>query len=259
MAAFITQHLLPLGNPPPGHLHPASESLKRTIIPPLDSGFPSTTTTRIQHPTPATSPQHQQHPVPTATATRPLADPHTITQLLHTFHTQQHDSTTTGTTAPAGDGGAHPAFDLAETRSCYTIYGDLPGLRWADVTVKTDDVLCTVTISGTLLRGKPGEVAIRDGVQFVRGDQPGEEGGVVHWHVRERGAGKFRRQFHLPVGAVEMAAARARMQEGVVVVVVPKTMGEMVREGVVKGRRVVWEMEGGVLVEGDGGGGNVGT
>ncbi|KAK1833879.1 HSP20-like chaperone [Podospora conica] len=241
MAFYLTQHLPPLGTPPPGHLHPASpESFKRTVIPPLDSGFPSTTTTRFQHP-PASQQQQQQQQPPT----HPLADTQTLTHLLHTFHTHQHDNTT-GTAASNG-GNPHPAFDLAETRSCYTIYGDLPGLRRSDVTVETDDVLCTVTISGTLTRKKPGEVQVREGVQLV---QDGEDG--VHWHVRERGAGKFRRQFHLPVGTVEMAAARARMEEGVLAVVVPKTVGEMAREGVVRGRKVVWEMEGGGGVGGGG-------
>lgn len=245
MAFYITKHLPALGTPPPGHVHPgSSESFKRTVIPPLDSGFPSTTTTRFVNPAPTTS-QQQQQQQQQPTNTHPIANPETLTHLLHTFHTHQHGNNA-GTTNNNGSGGTHPAFDLAETRSCYTIYGDLPGLRRADVTVETDDVLCTVTFSGTLARGKPGEVEVREGVELVQGGQPGEEsGGGVHWHVRERGAGKFRRQFHLPVGTVEMATARARMEEGVVVVVVPKTMGEMAREGVVRGRKVSWDVEGG--------------
>lgn len=249
MAFYITKHLPPLGTPSPGHVQPGcSENFKQTVITPLDSGFPSTTTTRFEHSAATTSPQQQQQQQQPPTNTHPIANPETLTHLLHTFHTHQHDNST-GTTNKNGSGGTHPAFDLAETRSCYTIYGDLPGLRQADVTVETDDVLCTVTISGTLAQGKPGEVKVREGVELVEGDKPGDEAGV-HWHVRERGTGKFRRQFHLPVGTVEMAMARARMEEGVLIVVVPKTMGEMAREGVVRGRRVVWEMQGGVISEG---------
>lgn len=49
----------------------------------------------------------------------------------------------------------HPHFDLVETKTCYAVYGELPGLGQEDVAVEANDHLFTVTISGELRRPTP--------------------------------------------------------------------------------------------------------
>lgn len=104
----------------------------------------------------------------------------------------------------------------------------------------------TVTISGVLSRPIPKEVENLEAVvEQYSGDDDSEVNGKekdpedgLHWHVREREVGQFKRQFHLPVGLANMAAVKATMEDGLLTVRVPKTVAEVYREGVQHRRRV---------------------
>ena len=97
--------------------------------------------------------------------------------------TTTNQETMTTSTAPLGKTNemsitTHPNFDLVETKTTYTIYGDLPGLKRGDVHVETDDLLFTITVSGTLARGFPREVTeLVELVDFgLRGGYPHQSG-----------------------------------------------------------------------------------
>ncbi|KAM7187707.1 HSP20-like chaperone [Rhypophila sp. PSN 637] len=51
----------------------------------------------------------------------------------------------------------HPHFDMVETKTCYAVYGGLPGLGREDVAVEANDHLFTLTIAGELKRPAPQE------------------------------------------------------------------------------------------------------
>ncbi|KAM7196877.1 hypothetical protein V8F20_006844 [Naviculisporaceae sp. PSN 640] len=53
---------------------------------------------------------------------------------------------------------ANPHFDMVETKNCYAVYGELPGLSQKDIAVEANDHLFTLTISGELKRPIPKEV-----------------------------------------------------------------------------------------------------
>lgn len=61
----------------------------------------------------------------------------------------------------------------------------------------------------------------------------------LHFHVKERRVGQFKREFHLPMGLGNMAAVSASMEDGLLTVRVPKTVAEVYREGLQHKRKVV--------------------
>lgn len=143
----------------------------------------------------------------------------------------------------------HPHFDLAESKTCYAVYGELPGLETDAVNVEVNDHLFTITVSGDLKRPLPpgASDAAPNNVGVVHKDaQPSppaepasaaaessktgeataqkatETEGDLRWHVTERRTGHFRRAFQFPVEQVDMSAVKASMQAGLLTIVVPK-------------------------------------
>ncbi|KAK0649199.1 HSP20-like chaperone [Cercophora newfieldiana] len=242
MAAYITRHLPHL--PAPRHLTSIhSDGLKTTIIPPLPlSPPPTATTTSPTTPPPEPSPPALA-PAPTNTH---VFDQDTFAHFLHAFH-EHYNPYPSGTQMTTPIGTTHPHFDLVESKTTYTIYGELPGLKRSDVHVETNDLMFTVTISGVLRRSIPAEVENLEAVAEFYGGE-GEDGGKdgkkdveggLHWHVQERQVGTFKRQFHLPMGLGNMAKVKASMEDGLLTVSVPKTVAEVYREGVQHRRKVV--------------------
>ncbi|KAK0611907.1 HSP20-like chaperone [Immersiella caudata] len=217
MAAYITRHLPHLSAP--RHLTSIhDDGLKTTIIPPL----------------PLSPPLHVvPSPPPEPTSSTHVLDPDTLSRFLHAFH--EHYTTSSPAsprtkTPPSGT--IHPRFDLVESKTTYTIYGELPGLKRSDISVETNDLMFTVTISGVLQRSVPTEVKTLEELAEHYGRVGKDPEGGLYWHVKEREVGRFKREFHLPMGLGNMAGVRASMEDGLLVVSVPKTVAEVYREGV---------------------------
>ncbi|KAK4445880.1 HSP20-like chaperone [Podospora aff. communis PSN243] len=238
MAAFITRHLPQLSAPRQlSSIH--DDGLKTTVIPPLPLNPPL----RVVSPSPPSEPTSPAAP-PTPTH---VLDPDTLHHFLHAFHEHYTTSPQTTTSASgAGTSTTHPHFDLVESKTTYTIYGELPGLKRNDITVETNDLMFTVTISGVLRRSIPTEVEnLEELAEQYGGEDDGknpEEG--LYWHVKEREVGRFKREFQLPVGLGNMAGVKASMEDGLLVVSVPKTVAEVYREGVQHRRVSVGEGSG---------------
>ncbi|KAK0625017.1 hypothetical protein B0T17DRAFT_258844 [Bombardia bombarda] len=81
----------------------------------------------------------------------------TLAHLLHTFHTHYHTGHDDNDNENENDHQeiAHPRFDLIESMTCYTLYGELPSLDRDDVMLETNDRLFTVTISGVFKQSAP--------------------------------------------------------------------------------------------------------
>lgn len=208
------------------------DGLRTTVIPLLSPHSPpAATTTRIPE---ASSPLPSEPQV---------FDQKTLAHFLQAFHSQS------GNERERDEAGtAHPRFDLAETMTGYTIYGELPGLKREDVSVQTNDLLFTITISGVLRKHVPDEVRDLPPTREHSGTRNGNEEKEknekwIHWHVEERHVGRFSRAFHLPVGKEDMACVKASMSDGLLVITVPKTVAEIYREEVSQERQV--EIEGG--------------
>ena len=304
MAAYLTHHLL---SPTAArhlsitHFDRDGRHMKTTIIPPLPPSPTIASITTNSNSTTTTAP-----PPGNSNAT---FSPATLAHFLHAFHTAYNsqlsssnsanpakvnsntssnpslDSSGSNTNSAnsipgteesqrANQSGAHPNFDLAESKTGYTIYGSLPGLNRESVSVETDDLLFTITISGVIprpvpgpVRGPiPGEEEEEDGEQDEEqekeeekqgskhkdkhecyeagneiekkknGEKKGQE--MLHWHVEERRVGPFCRVFHLPVGQEDMACVQASMRDGLLTVTVPKTVAEIYREEVSRRRKV---------------------
>lgn len=212
------------------------------------------------------SPEHSSEPhaitsitAPTAgatagtTAAPPLpADAHSHHGGLEALARYLHAFNTHNTHAQGKHDVVHPHFDLAESKACYAVYGELPGLETDTVNVEVNDHLFTVTVTGDLKRPlPPGAIdTTPNNVGVVHKDaQPspppestpaeagssktGEEAekktteaeGEVRWHVTERRTGHFRRAFQFPIEQVDMSAVKASMQAGLLTILVPKKQG----------------------------------
>ncbi|KAK1760251.1 HSP20-like chaperone [Echria macrotheca] len=231
-----------------------TDGLKTTIIPPLSLSPPPIS---LYNPSQSQSQSQSQQQ---EDQQKIHFSPETLSHFLHAFHTHYgypcESTTQQGTTTPN--------FDLVESRTGYTIYGELPGLKRDDVSVETNDLLFTITISGTLRRPVPspipgpssssnepppplpaGDDTRDDGGQDRKSREGGgdeEDDEELHWHVEERHIGRFRRVFHLPIGLEDMACVKATMRDGLLCVTVPKTVAEMYREEISQRRSV--EVEG---------------
>ncbi|KAK5662436.1 hypothetical protein OQA88_8347 [Cercophora sp. LCS_1] len=229
MSIYFT-HNLPHQTAPRRFSRPRAlyEGLKTTVVPLLSPNCPpATTTTRLPEPrSPGPAPENAKQGI----------DQEMLAHFLHAFHTHpgsEGERDESGTT--------HPHFDLVETMTEYTIYGELPGLKREDVTVETNDLLFTITISGVLRKHVPEEVRdvppARDLSQTKNESEEEKEKNLkekeekwTHWHVAERHVGRFSRAFHLPVGLEDMARVKASMSDGLLVITVPKTAAEIYRE-----------------------------
>ncbi|KAK3312644.1 HSP20-like chaperone [Apodospora peruviana] len=130
----------------------------------------------------------------------------TLTKFLHAFN------------AHYGSDQLHPYFDLVESKTCYAIYGELPGLSEKDVTVEANDHIYTVTISGEFKRPMPQKSDAPD----ANGHDNKKPVDDVYWHVTERRIGSFKRAFQFPADLVDMGALKASMQNGLLCVLLPK-------------------------------------
>lgn len=212
------------------------------------------------------SPEHSTEPhaitsitAPTAGATAGTtaapalpADPHVHHGGLEALARYLHAFNSHNTHGQASHDVVHPHFDLAESKSCYAVYGELPGLETDTVNVEVNDHLFTVTVSGDLKRPLPpgANDAAPSNVGVVHKDaQPSpptktttteaessktgeateekstETEGELRWHVTERRTGHFRRAFQFPIEQVDMSAIKASMQAGLLTILVPKKQG----------------------------------
>jgi len=131
--AYFTQHHFSPGWTSP---HRAHINVPTTVVPP-------------PHITPGVAaPKNEQDPTnPVKLNVHHHVPGHdTFSRFLHAFNShygsEEHDV-------------VHPHFDLVETKTCYAVYGELPGLGQEDVAVEANDHLFTLTISGELKRPTP--------------------------------------------------------------------------------------------------------
>lgn len=100
-----------------------------------------------------------------------------------------------------------PAVDIMETKGGYRLKADLPGFRAEDIEISVEN--------GSLLLSGERKMEVAE-----------EKDGYRH---RERTYGRFRRTFTLPKG-VDVEAIRANVQDGVLVLDIPKPVAEIPRK-----------------------------
>lgn len=103
-----------------------------------------------------------------------------------------------------------PAFDFLETTHEYILEGEFPGLHDKKQTVIEFTDAQTISIRGKIERREESE-------RIVKGKG---EWGDKAW-VTERKVGEFRREVTFP-GSIDVEAARATLEYGVLRIVVPK-------------------------------------
>lgn len=102
-----------------------------------------------------------------------------------------------------------PVVDVVEEKDKFTLKADLPGLKQSDVKISLiSDIL---TISGE------------------RKHEKQEHDEKKHYHYYERSYGSFERRFTLPAGT-DAGKIKAKMENGVLVVEIPKEEAKMPKE-----------------------------
>jgi len=106
----------------------------------------------------------------------------------------------------------YPAVDLIENHDEYRLVAELPGL-------KRDQV----------------KITFSDNVVTLRGEKKSEkEEKREEWHVVERSYGTFERSFHL-AAPIKPDQVRARFEDGVLTVTLPKSEESRAREIQIEG------------------------
>lgn len=105
----------------------------------------------------------------------------------------------TGGALPMPSAGVFPLANVTEDSNNYYVRAELPG-------IKSDELDIQVTSDGISLAGER-KIA--------------EEGNGVKYHRREREAGKFSRSISLP-GDIDVSKVEARLENGILTVVIPK-------------------------------------
>jgi HSP20 family protein len=100
-----------------------------------------------------------------------------------------------------------PAVDIVETKGGYRLAADLPGFRPEDIEISAEN--------GNLIISGERKMEVAE-----------EKDGYRH---RERAYGRFRRTFSLPKG-VDVDAIRANVENGVLVLSIPKPVAEIPRK-----------------------------
>jgi HSP20 family protein len=103
--------------------------------------------------------------------------------------------------ARSGDAAWMPPADVCETAEFYRIEVDLPGVRHGDLSIAAHGR--SLELKGTRERRR-------------------QEGGPARSCLTERPAGSFARSFQLPEDA-DAQAIRARLEEGVLTIEIPRT------------------------------------
>lgn len=132
MAYFTQHHFSPSLTSP---RHPTN--VPTTVVPPPHVDPPRATAALKNEPGP---------PSPTKLNVHHPPGHDTFSRFLHAFNSHY---------GPGEHDVAHPHFDLLETKTCYAVYGELPGLTQKDVAVEANDHLFTLTISGEMKRPTP--------------------------------------------------------------------------------------------------------
>jgi HSP20 family protein len=105
----------------------------------------------------------------------------------------------TGGAIPMPSAGVFPLTNVTEDSNNYYVRAELPG-------IKSDELDIQVTSDGISLAGER---------------KIPEEGNGVKYHRREREAGKFSRSISLP-GDIDVSKVDARLENGILTVVIPK-------------------------------------
>ena len=105
-----------------------------------------------------------------------------------------------GALAPSADADWHPAVDVSEDETSYTITADLPEVKKEDA-----------------------QVRVKDGVLTISGERKREsEETKKKYHRVERSFGRYTRSFRVPEN-VEPKDIKADFKDGVLKVVMPKS------------------------------------
>lgn len=98
-----------------------------------------------------------------------------------------------------------PAADLFETDEAFVVECELPGYNLQDVEVTVEQGVLTIS-----------------GQRTVQAQADGEgEAEVPHYHLRERGVGRFSRSFSLP-HTIDANRVQATLENGILRAVLPK-------------------------------------
>jgi HSP20 family protein len=100
---------------------------------------------------------------------------------------------------PQSGAGVYPAVNIAEDAHAYSVSAELPG-------IKSEDLDLNVTANQLTLSGER---------------KISQDTEAVHYHRREREAGKFSRAIALP-GDVDPDHSKARLVDGILTITIPK-------------------------------------
>ncbi|KAK4206632.1 hypothetical protein QBC37DRAFT_434672 [Rhypophila decipiens] len=129
-----------------------------------------------------TSPAH--HDAPAEHLTPKSTDSHHANNHPHRLPGHTHDTVSRFLQAlnfhygPDDYDVVNPHFDMVETKTCYAVYGELPGLGREDVAVEANDHLFTLTIAGELKRPIPQEANPKSSTVATTADTEGV--GIAH-------------------------------------------------------------------------------
>eukprot|EP00727_Mastigamoeba_balamuthi_P006798 m51a1_g2739 hypothetical protein (184) ;mRNA; f:906444-906995 len=120
-----------------------------------------------------------------------------------------------------------------ETDTEFVVRVDLPGFRKADVSVEASPSECLLTVTASSPREGPdsgrakapeGQEGATEGQEGATEGQEGatEKAGQVEQGARSEQRVQLVRRFALPANVADVASARARLEDGVLTLTVPK-------------------------------------